>query len=57
MIYVLVWFHFIRTDHLQYYQFENFPSLEGCEEQREKAAMLVTSTNMLLECVKVDAAS
>ena len=29
MIYVLVWFHFVRTDPLQYYQFENFPSLNS----------------------------
>ena len=57
MIYVLVWFHFVRTDHLQYYQFENFPSLEQCEIEREKAVKLVTSTNMLLECIKVDADS
>lgn len=57
MIYVLVWFHFVRTDQLQYYQFENFPSLEQCEIERDKAVKLVTSTNMLLECIRVDASS
>ena len=54
MIYVLVWFHFIRADHLQYYQFDNFPSLEECQTERDKALKLVTSTNMLLECVEMD---
>tara|TARA_Y100000015_G_scaffold12731_1_gene12221 strand:+ start:246 stop:425 length:180 start_codon:yes stop_codon:yes gene_type:complete len=54
MIYVLVWFHFIRADHLQYYQFQNYPSKEECEVERNKALMLVTSTNMLLECVEMD---
>ena len=54
MIYVLVWFHFIRADKLQYYQFDNFPSLEECQTERDKALKLVTSTNMLLECVAMD---
>ncbi len=51
-MYVLVWFHFITTDHLQYYEFESFPTKEMCQEERDKAGVLVTSNNMLLECVE-----
>ena len=57
MIYALVWFHFIRTDHLQYYLLDQYPSKEICEIQRDKAGVLVTSNDMIIECVKLDAAN
>lgn len=57
MIYVLVWFHFVTTDHLQYYEFESFPTRELCLIERDKAGVLVTSNNMLLECVEVSGVS
>ena len=37
VIYTLVWFHFIRTDHLQYYQFDNYSTFEQCNSERKKA--------------------
>ncbi len=55
MVYVLVWFHFVRSDMLQYYEFESFGSMEECVEAKSDAAMLVTSTNMLIECVVIEA--
>lgn len=55
MIYALVWFHFIHSDHLQYYLLDQYPSKETCEIERDKAGVLVTSNNMILECVKLDA--
>ena len=57
MIYVLVWFHFVRTDHLQYYEFETFKTMEECIEEKSHAAKLITSNDMLLECVELDAVS
>lgn len=53
MIYALVWFHFIRTDHLQYYLIDQYPSLEACQLEQDKAVVLVTSNDMILECVKL----
>lgn len=55
MIYVLVWFHFVRSDHLQYYEFGTFGSMEECQEEKVHAAPLVTNNNMLLECVAIEA--
>ena len=55
MIYVLVWFHFVRSDHLQYYEFESFGSMEECIEEKAHAAQLVTNNNMLLECIAIEA--
>jgi hypothetical protein len=57
MIYALVWFHFIRTDHLQYYLLDSYPSEELCQIARDKAGVLVTSNDMIIECVKLDAAN
>ena len=57
MMYALVWFHFIRTDHLQYYLIDQYPSKEACQIQRDKAGVLVTSNDMILECVLLDEAS
>ena len=55
MMYALVWFHFIRTDHLQYYLIDQYASQEACQEQRDRAGVLVTSNDMILECVLLDA--
>ncbi len=55
MIYALVWFHFIRTDHLQYYLIDQYPSWETCQEERDRAGVLKTSNDMILECVLLDA--
>ena len=55
MIYALVWFHFIRTDHLQYYLLDSYPSEELCQIARDKAGVLVTSNDMILECILLDA--
>lgn len=52
--YALVWFHFIRTDHLQYYVLDNYPSKELCETEQDKAKMLVTNNNMIIGCIKLD---
>ncbi len=54
MIYVLVWFHFVRSDMLQYYEFESFGSMEECIEEKAHAAKLVTTTNMLIECIEIE---
>jgi len=53
MIYILVWFHFVRSDMLQYYEFESFSSMEECVEAKSDAAMLITNNNMLLECIEL----
>jgi hypothetical protein len=53
MIYVLVWFHFVRSDHLQYYEFDSYSSMEECQVERSKAGALITNNNMLLECVEI----
>lgn len=55
MIYALVWFHFIRTDHLQYYLIDQYPNLETCQTERDKAGVLVTANDMILECILLDA--
>jgi len=57
MMYALVWFHFIRTDHLQYYLLDSYPDEEQCQIERDKAGVLVTSNDMILECVLLDADS
>jgi len=54
MIYALVWFHFIRTDHLQFYLIDQYPTKEICQKERDKAGVLVTSNDMILECVLLD---
>lgn len=54
MMYALVWFHFIRTDHLQYYLIDQYPSQIACQVERDKAGVLLTSNSMILECVLLD---
>ena len=54
MIYVLVWFHFIRTDHLQYYLLDTYPDKNSCLVERDKAKVLITANSMILECILLD---
>ena len=37
MMYALVWFHFVRTDHLQYYLLDTYIDKEICLVERDKA--------------------
>ncbi len=57
MMYALVWFHFVRTDHLQYYLLDTYADKETCIVERDKAKVLVTANDMILECIKLDADS
>ena len=57
MIYALVWFHFVRTDHLQYYLLDTYENKETCIVERDKAKVLITANDMILECIKLDADS
>ena len=54
MMYALVWFHFVRTDHLQYYLLDTYVEKENCIVERDKAKVLVTANDMILECIKLD---
>jgi len=49
--YALVWFHFVRTDHLQYYVLDTYPEKEICLIARDKANVLVTANDMIIECI------
>jgi hypothetical protein len=49
--YALVWFHFVRTDHLQYYLLDTYPDKEICLIERDKAGVLVTANDMIIECI------
>ena len=57
MIYALVWFHFVRTDHIQYYLLDTYENKETCIVERDKAKVLITANDMILECIKLDADS
>ncbi len=54
MMYALVWFHFVRTDYLQYYLLDTYADKESCIVERDKAKVLVTANDMILECIKLD---
>jgi len=51
VMYALVWFHFVRTDHLQYYLLDTYPDKETCLVERDKANVLVTANDMIIECI------
>ena len=53
LAYALVWFHFIRHDHLQYYYLDTYPDKKTCLVERDKAKILVTSNSMVIECIKL----
>tara|TARA_Y100000361_G_C10962130_1_gene239383 strand:- start:186 stop:356 length:171 start_codon:yes stop_codon:yes gene_type:complete len=53
MIYVLIFLHFVNTDHLKYYQIASFSSIEECELEKAKAKVLVTHSSMKVECLEV----
>jgi len=54
LAYALVWFHFVRSDHLQYYYLDTYPDKKTCLVERDKAKILVTSNDMIIECIKLD---
>ena len=54
MIYVLVYLHFINTDHLQYYQIGTYSDKEQCLAQAEKAKIMVTHNSMKVACLEVN---
>ena len=51
VMYALVWFHFIRHDHLQHYNLDTYTNKNSCLAERDKAKILVTNNNMILECI------
>jgi len=54
MIYVLVFLHFVNTDHLKYYQIGTYSDKEQCLEQAEKAKIMVTHNSMKVACLEVN---
>jgi hypothetical protein len=54
MIYVLIFLHFVNTDHLRHYQIGSYGDLESCEIEKEKAGIMVTHSSMALTCLPVN---
>jgi hypothetical protein len=55
MIYVLVFLHFVNTDHLKYYQIGTFSDKEECQLEAEKAQIMVTHNSMKVSCLEIAA--
>tara|TARA_R110000744_G_scaffold13041_1_gene38354 strand:- start:1920 stop:2093 length:174 start_codon:yes stop_codon:yes gene_type:complete len=53
MVYVLVFLHFINTDHLKYYQIDTYSDKQECLAQAEKAKILVTHNSMKVTCLEI----
>tara|TARA_Y100000022_G_scaffold23574_1_gene17768 strand:+ start:144 stop:317 length:174 start_codon:yes stop_codon:yes gene_type:complete len=53
MIYVLVFLHFINTDNLKYYQIGTYSDKSQCEQQAEKAKIMVTHNSMKVACLEI----
>jgi hypothetical protein len=53
MVYVLVFLHFINTDHLKYYQIDTYSDKQECLDQAEKAKILVTHNSMKVTCLEI----
>jgi len=53
MIYILVFLHFVNTDHLKYYQIKTFSDYNECQAEKQKAEILVTHSSMKVECLEV----
>jgi len=53
MVYVLVFLHFVNTDHLKYYQLKSFSDYEECQVEAEKAKIMVTHTSMTVTCLEI----
>jgi len=53
MIYVLVFLHFVNTDHLKYYQIETFSDKEACEQERQKSRVLITHRSQETVCLEI----
>ena len=41
----------MRTDHLQYYLLDTYTDKETCLVERDKANVLVTANDMIIECI------
>ena len=53
MVYVLVFLHFVNTDHLKYYQLKTFADYEECQVEAEKAKIMVTNASMTVTCLEL----
>ena len=53
MIYVLVFLHFVNTDHLKYYQIKTFSDAEECQQEAKKAEIIVTHSSMTITCLEI----
>lgn len=53
MVYVLIFLHFVNTDHLKYYQIKTFSTLEECKAQAEEADIMVTHSSMTVTCLQI----
>ena len=53
MIYVLIFLHFVNTDHLKYYQIKTFSDQEACELEREKSRVLIMHSSQETVCLEV----
>jgi len=53
MIYVLIFLHFVNTDHLKYYQIKSFSDKEACELEREKSRVLIMHSSQEVVCLEI----
>ena len=53
MVYILVFLHFVNTDHLKYYQLKTFSDYEECQVEAEKAKIMVTHSSMTVTCLEL----
>jgi hypothetical protein len=53
MVYVLVFLHFVNTEHLKYYQLNTFSDHEECKAEAEKAKIMVTHSSMTVTCLEL----
>jgi len=53
MIYVLIFLHFVNTEHLKYYQIKTFSDKEACELEREKSRVLIMHSSQEVVCLEI----
>ncbi len=53
MVYILVFLHFVNTDHLKYYQLKTFSDKNQCLQEAEKAKIMVTHSSMTVTCLEL----
>ena len=53
VIYVLIFLHFVNTDHLKYYQIKSFSDKEACELEREKSRVLIMHSSQEVVCLEI----